>query len=725
MAGTPKQSGTSAGGMTVRGYNLQNSLGKVNIAGLFNSTSDPSGVLNRQAQDEAIANQIINSLEAENAEAAEANTGGPKTDFPGTNRDLTSDSIGGYAVDLGSVYSLFPNAATGAVIAAMQNDYLNSLLEEGQYKGLSDAERLDLFTELQTTNAPRFISSEEGIRPATEQETADFYDDIVDYLLGLGSVPKTTEDTVIEGTLGESQGEEIDRFFGIFNNAETDASIVEKIQEQVRRIGSAVGKAQDTVFDLLGIPKPDYSVIQPNAPGGTVIWGQPSGGVFGRIGTTPGGTVTGVQTGIPALDILLGKVADVASGRATTGDVLNTETIKDIIVETAGDELGIPGDPNQILADIKEIGSKVFYDENTGKLGIDLGDGSATPTGETPTLGSDRVTTTTGGGITSTLPTGETPTLGSDRVTTTTGGGITSTLPTGETPTLGSDRVTTTGGGITSTLPTGETPTLGSDRVTTTTGGGITSTLPTGETPTLGSDRVTTGGVTLDKAPTLTTDKVTTGGVTLDKAPTLTTDKVTTGGVTLDKAPTLTTDKVTTGGVTLDKAPTLTTDKVTTGGVTLDKAPTLTTDRATTGGVTLDKAPTLTTDRATTGDVILDRAPVLVTDRTNTIEDPTLTERTPTLTTDRADEVPGGDGGGGGLGQQSGVRTVSGGPGDVVDIDYLFDIAGQSIFAPVLEDEDEDEDEEDKYRPYVYAKSGGMINTYDAVDKLIRFLNRT
>jgi hypothetical protein len=442
------------------------------------------------------------------------------------------------------------------------------------------------------------------------------------------------------------------------------------------------------LFDIFGIPKPDYSVIQPNAPGATVIWGQPSGGVFGRIGTTPGGTVTGVQTGIPALDVVLGRVADIVSGRAAAGEILNTETIKDIIVETAGDELGIPGDPNQILADIKEIGSKVFYDDETGKLGVDLGDGSATPTGETPTLGSDRVTTTTGGGITSTLPTGETPTLGSDRVTTTTGGGITSTLPTGETPTLGSDRVTTTtGGGITSTLPTGETPTLGSDRVTTTTGGGITSTLPTGETPTL------------------------------------TTDKVTTGGVTLDKAPTLTTDKVTTGGVTLDKAPTLTTDKVTTGGVTLDKAPTLTTDRATTGGVTLDKAPTLTTDRATTGDVILDRAPVLVTDRTNTIEDPTLTERTPTLTTDRADEVPGGDGGGGGLGQQSGVRTVSGGPGDVVDIDYLFDIAGQSIFAPVLEDEDEDE--EDKYRPYVYAKSGGMINTYDAVDKLIRFLNRT
>ena len=120
--------------------------------------------------------------------------------------------------------------------------------------------------------------------------------------------------------------------------------------------------------------------------------------MFGRIGTTPGGTVTGVQTGIPALDVVLGKVADVVSGRVATGEVLTTATIREIILQTAGDELGIPGDPNKILADIKEIGSQVFYDDETGKLGVDLGDGSATPTGETPTLGSDRVTTTTTGG---------------------------------------------------------------------------------------------------------------------------------------------------------------------------------------------------------------------------------------------------------------------------------------------------------------------------------------
>jgi hypothetical protein len=155
----------------------------------------------------------------------------------------------------------------------------------------------------------------------------------------------------------------------------TKPTLVETTQENINKAASAVGKAQDTLFDIFDIPKPDYSVIQPNAPGATVIWGEPSGGVFGRIGTTPGGTVTGVQTGIPALDVVLGKVADVVSGRTAAGEVLTTATIREIILQTAGDALGIPGDPNKILAEIEKISSQVFLDDETGQLGIDLGDG--------------------------------------------------------------------------------------------------------------------------------------------------------------------------------------------------------------------------------------------------------------------------------------------------------------------------------------------------------------
>jgi hypothetical protein len=84
MAGTPKQSGTSAGGMTVRGYNLQNSLGKVNIAGLFNSTSDPSGVLTVDAQINDYINRDPNAYDSDGAVA-------PTTDSTGSDRKLTSE----------------------------------------------------------------------------------------------------------------------------------------------------------------------------------------------------------------------------------------------------------------------------------------------------------------------------------------------------------------------------------------------------------------------------------------------------------------------------------------------------------------------------------------------------------------------------------------------------------------------------------------------------------
>ena len=204
----------------------------------------------------------------------------------------------------------------------------------------------------------------------------------------------------------------------------TDPTLVEMTQETINKAASAVGKAQDTLFDIFKIPKPDYAVIQPNAPGATVIWGEPSGGVFGRIGTTPGGTKVGVQTGIPALDVVLGKVADVVSGRVAAGEVLNTETIEDIIIQTAGEKLGIPGDPSKILDEVKEIGSKVFLDEDTGKLGIDLGGGAAPDV--VPEVVPDAVDAATSGATLNDLPTlstsGDRATL-NDLPTLSTGGG--------------------------------------------------------------------------------------------------------------------------------------------------------------------------------------------------------------------------------------------------------------------------------------------------------------
>jgi hypothetical protein len=90
---------------------------------------------------------------------------------------------------------------------------------------------------------------------------------------------------------------------------------------------------------------------------------------------------------------------------------------------------------------------------------------------------------------------------------------------------------------------------------------------------------------------------------------------------------------------------------------------------------------------------------------------------------DGTGEGDGGDGDGSGTGTGGygqGVAVTTGAPGDVVDLDYLYDISGRSIFGPSMQDETED-----TTTPYVYAKSGGMIrNNYDLTDEILRRLIR-
>jgi hypothetical protein len=64
-----------------------------------------------------------------------------------------------------------------------------------------------------------------------------------------------------------------------------------------------------------------------------------------------------------------------------------------------------------------------------------------------------------------------------------------------------------------------------------------------------------------------------------------------------------------------------------------------------------------------------------------------------------------------------GYRGVQTKPGELVDIEYLYDIAGPSIFAPTME-------EEEKYNPlgmYSPYAEGGIVQDYD-IEELIRFL---
>ena len=64
-----------------------------------------------------------------------------------------------------------------------------------------------------------------------------------------------------------------------------------------------------------------------------------------------------------------------------------------------------------------------------------------------------------------------------------------------------------------------------------------------------------------------------------------------------------------------------------------------------------------------------------------------------------------------------GYRAVQTKPGELVDIEYLYDIAGPSIFAPTME-------EEEAYNPlgmYSPYAEGGIVQDYD-IEELIRFL---
>ena len=65
-----------------------------------------------------------------------------------------------------------------------------------------------------------------------------------------------------------------------------------------------------------------------------------------------------------------------------------------------------------------------------------------------------------------------------------------------------------------------------------------------------------------------------------------------------------------------------------------------------------------------------------------------------------------------------GYRAVQTSPGESVDIEYLYDIAGPSIFAPKLREE------EDRYNPlgmYSPYAEGGIVQDYD-IEELIRLL---
>jgi hypothetical protein len=217
--------------------------------------------------------------------------------------------------------------------------------------------------------------------------------------------------------------------------------IVDTTQDIINKVGTAAGTVADTIYDVFGIPVPDFTVLNPRSGTATATWGTPSGSVFGKVGTSPGGTTYGVLTGIPVLDQVITSTMDVVTGRANAGDAVSKDDVYGVLMEQARDVLGLPSGQATGKEVVEQIRKVIEEGKSKPKTSISL-DGGPT-TDKTPNGGNLNTTTTTD-------TTDKTPNGGNLNTTTTTD-------TTDKTPYLDLNTATTTD----ETPETPETPTGG------------------------------------------------------------------------------------------------------------------------------------------------------------------------------------------------------------------------------------------------------------------------
>jgi len=296
---------------------------------------------------------------------------------PSSNTGVYSDSIGGTEVDLGSALSLFPDPVVGAVSAAQQNDYLNSILEQGadirptseqiasrtainnaadtrtleetladiqnNYNNSNFQDSFDLAGAIQQTQN-RFAAeaNQAANTPMTPEETEEYYNNLFDTL---GFAPGTLGSTSVAtpGTVPTTN---------ILN------SVQNTVSSGVNAVASKVGDAIDEVFRILRLPNP--TKIIGGIQSGTVVWGQTGGSRVINTGTTGAGTQTGVTTGNAALDAILNKVTGVLSGRIAAEEVIDASTVREILTGAAAEELGVSTENiEKTIEGLQEVGSSV------------------------------------------------------------------------------------------------------------------------------------------------------------------------------------------------------------------------------------------------------------------------------------------------------------------------------------------------------------------------------
>jgi hypothetical protein len=391
MAGTPKQSGTSAGGMTVRGYNLQNSLGKVNIAGLFNSTSDPSGVLTVDAQINDYINRDPNAYDSDGAEA-------PTTYSTGSDRKLTSEELrdifsdnltaGDIYGDTLAGYEGVRDAVTSAVIAAMQNDYLNSILETQLTPEEEEAQLLGLTVAQMNAKTEDMLDS--ILKSQGENETGF-----------VNESARIAAEGILKGKIAQA---------GVTDPAAQEAALKSAMESLeggasgLEAVKAAAGGAQDYVEELLKTAKDIIDkgydatigklpeILTPESILADIISGNvtavfeigETGGALpnatspifgGTVGTVGGGTNVGIMT---TGNAVLDAVIRAAEGGVDAGDIesvvgavisANTGIPTDVV------NAGIGGAKSAIEAAKTVVGSSV-----TGEDDDDDGDDTANVT---------------------------------------------------------------------------------------------------------------------------------------------------------------------------------------------------------------------------------------------------------------------------------------------------------------------------------------------------------
>ena len=300
-----------------------------------------------------------------------ANAGGGSTYFPETSGPPTSGPTDVFS--LGDAVGLFPNPTTGVVIAAQQNDYLNSLLEE---QGVASSYPYGTLNPYQQN-----AKIEDMLDSIMQFEGQDESNQLAIQSLVAGEMNRlgiTDPNAINAAVQGASQ----------FASTEGATGL--------GAVGAAGNAVSDYIKDVIGGAadwfKETAGLVVLNPVTGTVqgTWNVPGSQPVIKIPgmqTIPGTNTTGaVTTGIPIIDAILDNVINQEGA--------SPEEVRDIIESVIAGQTGIPKEVvsaggagiDEIVGIVKDASiAATNVDGGGGQVLIDLTEGTTGgTTTETP-----------------------------------------------------------------------------------------------------------------------------------------------------------------------------------------------------------------------------------------------------------------------------------------------------------------------------------------------------